>query len=54
MTKKDYKLVASALRVAKPWIGSEGRFKDLVNLFCQTLGVNPRFDPEKFKKACGG
>lgn len=50
MTKKDYKLIAEVIYVT---IEKGGGIPELIEELCVNLEVeNPKFDGEKFKKAC--
>lgn len=49
MTKKDYELIARVISRYSDWIKVK-----LTEDFCRELRVaNPRFDEDKFRKACG-
>ena len=64
MTRKDYVLIAEALKDSKPttWDGSTEQFDNgaytawlsSVRMLCYRLSQNnPRFDRERFLAACG-
>ena len=57
MTRKDYVLIADALRRSKPESYSDEiiAWNDVVNNLCINLEYeNDRFDEKKFRKACNG
>lgn len=59
MTRKDYVLIAQAMRNAQPnraeYIGPEGRawLASVYSLSNALLRDNPRFNPDTFHSACG-
>lgn len=57
MTKKDYELIAKALKRRKPESGlSSERWQwehDVVSLTLALEEDNPRFDRTRFQEACG-
>ena len=58
MTRKDYNLIAATIRETRTHFikGSESeQVLDFLvdNLVTQLLDTNPRFDDERFWKACG-
>lgn len=62
MTKKDYKLIAGALRSSRPLIGgtvykrtqlAKQWESDVVEIAKVLANANPRFNYDKFCKECG-
>lgn len=61
MTKKDFELIARAMREGRTYVGTDfaaDRESDLHTLCCYRLAdalatTNPRFDRAKFLQACG-
>lgn len=62
MNTKDYELIAHALRIGKPPSGGPGPLAQAVmrqwRIDCQSLALelvtdNPRFNRDRFLKACG-
>lgn len=58
MTKKDYELIARELKAQHELVGNiyrnTERYQRACTLWAATLGAdNPRFDRDKFLKACG-
>ncbi len=58
MTRKDYVLIAEALKKARPtpsdYNSAHVQFRADVTLIADALANdNPRFDRERFLKACG-
>lgn len=58
MTRKDYVLLAAALRRARPDSFSEEPARvqfvtDCMNIATALANTNPRFDRERFLTACG-
>lgn len=57
MTRKDYVLIAEALRLARSagtGAGHDAGIYDAARVLAETLANdNPRFDSERFLKACG-
>lgn len=61
MTRKDYELIAAALRAAKPAIrGTPAKYGERLGAWAASVeslaaalkGDNPRFDPDRFVDAC--
>jgi hypothetical protein len=61
MTKKDFELIARALRDARPG-GNVARAEPnvmmqwtatVMRISAALMDTNPRFDAERFRKACG-
>lgn len=63
MSKKDYELIAESLKNSQPdsrlvqpeyWSTACAQWKISVKIICDSLSNNnPRFNREKFLKACG-
>jgi hypothetical protein len=56
MTRKDYVLIAAALREAlhqSQGLDADNTALSLVTAVADSLGDNPRFDRDRFLKACG-
>lgn len=54
MTKKDFELIASIINRAKDYELKDTNFKDVCLIFALTYArLYPRFNKEKFLKACG-
>lgn len=54
MTRKDYIVIANAIRNFRPFVRDDNDYLLLVNLFCSDLKHdNPRFDRNKFMTATG-
>ena len=63
MTRKDYELIAKAIKAAKPSDSTMADYAEMtrklgwrntVHSVAEALaGDNPRFDRERFLKACG-
>lgn len=61
MTRKDYVLLAAALKNARPWnyVANDKAPASVAWLACvygisgNLTGENPRFDCERFHRACG-
>lgn len=54
MTRKDYKLIAAAIKRAKPAGGHDTGIARVVREMTAALQEdNPKFNPEKFAAACG-
>ena len=58
MTKKDYELIASAIKQFKDWWNIDSKPSKTMRLFAEEISnalasKNPRFDKQKFLKACG-
>jgi len=62
MTKKHYAIIAEALRISKPRrsqtddIGDAQRRtwdRTIENVAAELRRTNPRFDAERFRRACG-
>jgi len=57
MTRKDYEVLARAMRRAEPWKPTAGERTVWVAACCclsdTLMALNPRFNPGKFLDACG-
>jgi hypothetical protein len=54
VTRKDYIVIANAIRNFRTFLSDDNDYLLLVNLFCSDLKHdNPRFDRTKFMNACG-
>jgi hypothetical protein len=59
MTKKDYQLIADALKLARSYYGEgDGAYLAGITTASLTLATalrdtNPRFDSDRFLEACG-
>ena len=63
MSKRDYELIATALRASRPTMaddlttfeaGNLDGWRDVIDAIANALRTNnPRFDHAKFKAACG-